>query len=103
MRSAAAASAPAATAAISKPALPPPISGTAVEDLPVGPEDSAERQRLQREMEQQQQIEEWMISQGVSFGGMEDAIRDKSYTLGVLLGFFVLSLNVLVIVEVQAK
>lgn len=82
MRSAAAASAPAATAAISKPALPPPISGTAVEDLPVGPEDSAERQRLLREMEQQQQIEEWMISQGVSFGGMEDAIRIPTVPLG---------------------
>ena len=42
------------------------------------PEDPLERQRVLREMEQQQQIEEWMISQGVSFGGMEDAIREGS-------------------------
>ena len=33
--------------------------------------DEAERRRLQKEMEVQQQIEEWMISQGVTFGGME--------------------------------
>ena len=49
-------------------------SGTASEA--VLPEDPSERQRVLREMEQQQQIEEWMISQGVTFGGMEDAIRD---------------------------
>ena len=80
--SAASASAPSSASAAAASRLASGVaSGTAsgnaaiVEELQP-PEDSAERQRLQREMEQQQQIEEWMISQGVSFGGMEDAIRD---------------------------
>jgi hypothetical protein len=41
-------------------------------------ETDAERQRLQKEMEVQQQIEEWMISQGVSFAGMETSTSYNS-------------------------